>query len=514
MTTGCKAGPHGTRPPDRLAQHCGRAQTASPSSRHVDVRQEFPSQAIDRSELVLARWLLVLASVAIPAFGAVYQELWPDQWDSMPQRLVFTAYGFSTAIASLRSAWVASHMRAIGWGMVIAFSLWFTANSAINHFAAERVIGLVIVVFCCSLLLRTTLEAVLYTGTMTLVPSLLAYSMDRTDTDPLWISASLGTLGAFSAIAVHRRQGVLVLLATRDRELREAGEQLRQRVDERTRELQESMEALQREVEVRSRAEAAAQSANVAKSSFLANMSHELRTPLNAIIGYTELMRDDAEEDEGATDDLERVLGAARHLLAMVSDVLDLARIEAGRMELQLGVVELERLLGSVRDATQSQVVAGGNELVVELPRGLPPLVSDAVRLQQILVNLIANAAKFTRNGQVRVGIEAVDTADGAWVCIDVADTGIGIPSHQLATLFDRFTQADPSSTRNQGRRPRPGHLPRACRPPGRHALREERRWGRLDVHGSASDPGRLGHPVRRPRRRPRGRPRSLRTRG
>jgi len=408
-----------------------------------------PSQTIDHGERSLTRWLLVVAAVAIPGFGLVYQHLWPDQWDSTPQRLVFSAYGFAAALASVRSAWVAAHLRSLGWLMVVTFSLWFTANSAINHFAPERVVGLVIVVFCCSLLLRTTVEAVFYTGTMTLVPFALAWMTPHPRTDPLWVIASLGTLGAFCAIAVHRRQGVLAQLAARDRQLQQASERLKQRVAERTFDLQQSMEALQREVEVRRRAEASAQAANVAKSSFLANMSHELRTPLNAIIGYTEMLHDDADDDDTRSD-LDRVLGSARHLLAMVSDVLDLARIEAGRLELQLTEVEVDQLLASVHDATAPSVHRGGNQLRVTVPPRLPPLPTDAVRLKQILVNLIGNAAKFTHDGEVHLEVSWSDERDGE-LQFDVHDTGTGIAPDVLATLFDRFTQADPSSTRNQG---------------------------------------------------------------
>ena len=195
-----------------------------------------------------------------------------------------------------------------------------------------------------------------------------------------------------------------------------------------------------------------AMDATRAKSAFLANMSHELRTPLNAIIGVTEMLQEDA-RDLGRKDELEpldRVLRAGRHLLALINDILDLSKIEAGRMELHIEAVPLAALVEDVARTVETTAAKNGNRIEVVCEPGLGSIQADQIRLRQVLLNLASNAAKFTSGGTIRV--EATRRGgDGEQVEIAVTDTGIGMTPTQVAKLFQDFTQADSSTTRRFG---------------------------------------------------------------
>ena len=197
----------------------------------------------------------------------------------------------------------------------------------------------------------------------------------------------------------------------------------------------------------------AAQQASVSKSQFLANMSHELRTPLTAIIGYVELIKEDAAED-GAhqfDEDLDRVRDAAKHLHGLINDILDLSKIEAGKMEVATEKVDLARLLEQVEATATPLVAAKNNRLVVE--RELLPefCVADEMKLKQVLLNLVSNAAKFTRDGQVTIRGAKIARKRQPWVCLEIEDTGIGISSDKLPKIFEVFEQADGTTTRKYG---------------------------------------------------------------
>jgi len=193
--------------------------------------------------------------------------------------------------------------------------------------------------------------------------------------------------------------------------------------------------------------------ASRAKSAFLANISHELRTPLNAIIGYAEMIREDLVETEqvGPILDLDRLMIASRHLLNLIQDVLDLARIEAGRLEVRLESVDLRGLLGDLAATMGPSVAAHGNVLRVDIDLRQPLLHTDPLRLQQVLINVLGNANKFTLGGLI--SLSACDAlAEGRpIVAIAVADNGIGIPPDKLEAVFDAFTQVDNSATRRFG---------------------------------------------------------------
>jgi signal transduction histidine kinase/DNA-binding response OmpR family regulator len=202
------------------------------------------------------------------------------------------------------------------------------------------------------------------------------------------------------------------------------------------------------------RAKAEAEAASRTKSSFLANMSHELRTPLNAIIGYSEILVEDATDrgDDTSIDDLQKIQGAGKHLLGLINGILDLSKIEAGRMDIYLEQIYLGTLVDEVRMIIEPLVAKNGSKLVAVTAPGAGSMRTDLTKLKQSLINLLSNAAKFTRNGTVTLEVSRENRADGpAHFVFRVSDTGIGMNEEQLSRLFQAFTQADSSTTRNYG---------------------------------------------------------------
>jgi len=197
----------------------------------------------------------------------------------------------------------------------------------------------------------------------------------------------------------------------------------------------------------------AADDANVSKSQFLANMSHELRTPLNAIIGYSEILREEAEADERDSDiaDIERVLSSARQLLHLINDILDLSKIEAGRMDVSASEFDV---LAAIQDAVATvrpTVEKNGNRLTIDIAPGIGAACTDGFKLNQCLLNLLSNAAKFTKAGDITVSARRDAQTTGDWIEIAVSDSGIGMSEDQVARLFNAFVQADASTARRFG---------------------------------------------------------------
>ena len=196
-----------------------------------------------------------------------------------------------------------------------------------------------------------------------------------------------------------------------------------------------------------------ANAANQTKSQFLANMSHELRTPLNAIIGLTEMLKEDAADDglEDFEEPLDRVFNAGKHLLTLINDVLDLSKIEAGRVELFNETFELSQILDDVLKTSSPLAQKNDNELVMEFKTDIDFVTADQTRVKQVVLNLISNACKFTEKGKITVGVNKITQEGGDLIAIDVSDTGIGMSEEQIARLFNSFVQADSSTTRKYG---------------------------------------------------------------
>ncbi len=200
-------------------------------------------------------------------------------------------------------------------------------------------------------------------------------------------------------------------------------------------------------------ARAEAESANRAKSAFLANMSHELRTPMNAIIGYSEILQEDLEDagQEDALPDVKRIHQAGRHLLSLINDILDLSKVEAGRMDLYLERFDVAEMIDDVVATAAPLVKDKNNRLVTDLQSDLGAMRADLTKVRQTLFNLISNAAKFTRDGTITLAVARHSAEDGDWIEMSVADTGIGIPEDKLEHIFEEFSQADASTTREFG---------------------------------------------------------------
>jgi PAS domain S-box-containing protein len=211
--------------------------------------------------------------------------------------------------------------------------------------------------------------------------------------------------------------------------------------------------AAARDVTERKRYEQSLQQANRAKSVFLANMSHELRTPLNAIMGYSEMLQEEAAERQldGFGADLEKINGAARHLLALINDILDLSKIEAGKMELFLESFDVAKMIDEVASTIRPMVEKNANTLHIERVADLGAMHADQIKVRQGLFNLLSNAGKFTHDGTITLKVERQLMEGSEWIMFCVADTGIGLSHEQIVKLFQDFTQADASTTRKFG---------------------------------------------------------------
>jgi PAS domain S-box-containing protein len=269
----------------------------------------------------------------------------------------------------------------------------------------------------------------------------------RKDGSEFWSIVAAKPL--YDAEGRHRGSLVAVTDITRRKQAEDAlvraRNELEQRVAERT-------EALALEVQERRRAEADAQAASRTKSLFLANMSHELRTPLNAILGYSELLIEESEDPESQQHiDIERIRGAADHLLGLINNILDLSKIEAAKMEVSSDEFVIGELLADLRSTILPLMIKGQNRLQITCNCEARSIVTDRTKLKQIILNLLSNACKFTQRGWVDLRMDLAWDEGVEWLTIQVADTGIGIPAHKLPNLFHVFAQADDSVARRYG---------------------------------------------------------------
>jgi signal transduction histidine kinase/CheY-like chemotaxis protein len=247
-------------------------------------------------------------------------------------------------------------------------------------------------------------------------------------------------------------------------------------VQEREVTLEERNMELKRQSQEAEEARAAAEEANLAKSRFLANMSHELRTPLNAIIGYSELLQEETEDLglDDLTPDLEKIKQAGKHLLELINDILDLSKIEAGKMDLYLETFDVSTMLEEAINTVKPMIDQKGNTLEMRHNGDMGSIYADVTKVRQVLFNLLGNATKFTEQGRVSLEVVrqeraalqqeiaearaqsrpfphiAVNSCE-SWMVFRVSDTGIGMSQEQMAQLFQAFTQADASTTRKYG---------------------------------------------------------------
>ncbi|MCC6235656.1 MAG: response regulator [Verrucomicrobiales bacterium] len=261
--------------------------------------------------------------------------------------------------------------------------------------------------------------------------------------------SELGVVLFFGATSVHLARGFAEVTQRLERQAADLAETNRA-----LRQANEQIEEQRRELTV---AKDAADAANAAKSRFLASVSHELRTPLNAVIGYSEMLIEEAADldQKALVPDLERIHKAGRQLLELINDVLDLSKIEAGRMTVFAEEFSLARLVSEVSATLMPLVAKNQNQLVTECPETLGTLHSDVTKVRQVLFNLLSNAAKFTERGTLRLVVtretEAGPGGEREWVTFTVSDTGIGISAEQLARLFQPFEQATAQTTRQYG---------------------------------------------------------------
>ena len=264
------------------------------------------------------------------------------------------------------------------------------------------------------------------------------------DTTTSIATTILSVLGTFSYTAIFGYQSHLQTrrwLAAR-KELAAQNERI-----------QEQYAVIESALQSALQANEAAKQASQAKSAFLANMSHELRTPLNAILGYSEMLTEDAQAAGHAdiVPDLQKIQTAGKHLLGLINDVLDLSKIEAGKMRLYLETFEVRSVVEEAAGTARPLIERNGNALEVHCPEGLGSIREDVTKVRQVLLNLLSNAAKFTKDGVVKLDVRREVGLAGNWVFFRVSDTGIGMTAEQTARLFEAFGQADAGTTKKYG---------------------------------------------------------------
>ena len=374
-------------------------------------------------------WLAVSALLAVAVLTEIVIDVWlrrliaslNDAALVETRRAARTAIGAATLVVSLYALPNLLLAFAPMPGPVIGLMFCMTAFTLI---ASQHLLSRHMVLFTCPLM----------AGALIVNASALASG---------WLGFGLGALAVVTIVSAvtTTRAAVTSFEELIDAQLdaEAAAERLEERVAERTAQLAVATKR--------------AQEANRAKSAFLANMSHELRTPLNAIIGYTEIVEEDLASGDTASSasDLTRVRSSAAHLLTLINEVLDLSRIEAGRLELSITDLDLRAVLREALDTVLPTASKNNTRCVLKVDDDVPSVHADETRLRQCTLNLLSNAAKFTRDGLIIVHARRSKMGSIDGVAISVRDTGCGISADDLKQLFRPFIQADNSSTRAHG---------------------------------------------------------------
>lgn len=397
----------------------------TPSSDSMGARQDLVG---------LHRGLMLLNGAAIPALGMMTP---PARFESMAARWVLL--GVSLAGIALSYVVPRERVRFVTMGVGWIAYLWFIYAFGRNGLPPSNTIGLMLLVLYVSFPVRSWRELGASTAGVVSSVAYLAFTTD----DPGVPLPNIFAMFVLLNVGI----GYMGLVRTGlERRLQEANRTLETRVQERTESLRETIDRLYEEARVRKEAERQALAANEAKSVFLANMSHELRTPLNAILGYSEIVREEAEalEREDMMADLDRVEHAAQHLVSLIDAILDLSRVESGTLDVTPRPFSLQAVV-----ARAVSMVRGLDTPAVRFEQAVPDaeVLVDERGFVQVLVNLLSNAVKFTEEGSIRLTCELREDQ----VVVEVSDTGVGIPKEVQDRIFDRFEQGDASGTKVHG---------------------------------------------------------------
>jgi len=288
----------------------------------------------------------------------------------------------------------------------------------------------------CATLHVMTRTMIFYTVAPIIVGLMLNAFVLSTGLNAIVLTAMAGLFGLNAIVAARGGASSFGDLIGARLRAEEAAEDLERRVEERTAQLAVATKR--------------AQAANKAKSMFLANMSHELRTPLNAVIGYSEIIEEDLESGETASSaaDLAKIRGSAGHLLTLINEILDLSRIESGKLELKPSQFDIETLLRGALDAVKPTASKNRSVCQINVAPGIGTVFADETRVRQCVLNLLSNAAKFTANGVIALDLRSCRIGRAPGVAISVRDTGPGISAENQARLFQPFMQVDGTSTR------------------------------------------------------------------
>jgi signal transduction histidine kinase len=399
--------------------------------RACDTRRVSPADAPPQVDhTALYRGILVIGTIAVPVFGLLE---WDLQGDSFTARLIFAGAALVPLVASYRSAALRRRLRLAPLLLCYGLFAWFVYIGWRHGMVHEDALGLLPIVVGATVVIRRAWEIAVFAA---FAAGSLALAYRFVDAPRVPLSVTLAVILVFTGIL----GGMSVWRTRLEEALAVANATLEARVAERT-------AMLAREVAERVAAEQRANAASEAKSRFLANMSHELRTPLNAVIGYTELVEHELADTEQAHHcaDLAKVGQAARHLLTIIDDILDISRVESGSLIIRRERVAVRPAVDDAAVVVQPAIAARGNRLTIDVDD--LEIAGDRAALTRVLVHLLDNAAKFTSRGAITITARR----SGDELALAVRDTGVGIPAPAMQHIFQKFTQADDSSTRLHG---------------------------------------------------------------